>query len=123
IQHRELRLEHSHLENLVAFLFTAREAFVDRTSHETRFHLDDFRALFQKILELEWIELFFAAMFAFLVVGETQKLRVRNTRHFDRILKRHKDAFTRAFIRRHLEQIPALVKNLSTRDFVLWMSG
>jgi hypothetical protein len=62
-------------------------------------------------------------MFSFLVVGQTQKLRVRNTRHFDRILKRHEDAFTRTLVGRHLEQIAAFVKNLSAGDFVLWMPG
>ena len=62
-------------------------------------------------------------MFLLLVISETQKLRIRNTRHFDRILKRHEHAFARTLVRRHLEQVAALVKNLARGHFILRMSG
>ena len=52
-------------------------------------------------------------MLALLVVSQPQKLRIRNSRHFNGILKRHEHALARTLVRRHLKQVLALVKHLA----------
>ena len=118
VEDGELRLQHGHLQNLVALLLAAREALVDRARHQARVHLDDLRALGEQVFELQRVEFLLAAVLALLVVGEPQELRVRHARHLDRVLEGEKDALTRALVRREFEQIPPLEQHLALRHLV-----
>src|SRR2546422_11743075 len=53
VEDRQLRLEHSHLKDLVALLLAAGEAFVDRTGEHARVNLEQRRLLAHQGHELE----------------------------------------------------------------------
>src|SRR5438094_192993 len=57
--------------------------------------------------QFQRIEFLLAQVLLLFVRSQTQELRVRNTGDFDRILKRHKDAFARAHIGRKLQKVLA----------------
>ena len=70
IEYGKLWLKNRHLQDLVAFLFTAGETFVDRTLEEFAAHLDDLGFFFQVVVEFERVEFFLAEVLHLLVVGE-----------------------------------------------------
>src|SRR5262249_27645222 len=87
VEYRELRLEHRHLEDLVALLLAAREALVDRARHERLVHLHDLEPLLQEGEELDGVQLVEAAGRADLVERRAQEVGAGDARDLGRILE------------------------------------
>ncbi len=115
---RELRLEHRHLQDLVALLLAAGESGVHGAVQHRRIHVDELELLLHEIRELERIDLFLAARLADLVVRRAQEVRVRDARNLHRILEREEDARLRALFGRHREKILAVVRHGAAGDLV-----
>jgi hypothetical protein len=64
VEQRELRLEHGHLQDLVALLLAAREAFVDAAIEEALVHLHELHLLADQLQELEGVEFGLAVLLA-----------------------------------------------------------
>ena len=62
-----------HLQDLVALLLAAREAFVHAAVEERGIHLEQLHLLADEVVELERIELVLAARALHRVVGEAQE--------------------------------------------------
>ena len=92
----ELRLEHRHLENLVALLLAAREPFVDGAVQQRLVHVEQLHPLADERQELHGVELLLAAVLADRVQRRLQEVGVVDAGNLDRILERHEHAFARA---------------------------
>ena len=123
VEHRQLRLEHGHLENLVALLLAAREPLVDRPAQQRRIEVEDLGFLFHERHELHGVELGKAAMLPLGVDGGLQEVRVVDAGNFHGVLERHEDALAGAIFRRELDEILAVVGDRSPGDFDLRMAG
>ena len=123
VEHCELGLEHRHLENFIALLFTAREALVDRPVHQRRVEVQDLGLLLDERQELHRVELGKAAVLSLRVDRGFQEVRVVDAWNLDRILKRHEDPFARAIFGRELDEILAVVGDAATGDFNFGMAG
>ena len=64
IQNRELRFEHSHLQNFVPLLLAAREAFIHRAIHELLVHLQKVQFFPVHREEIHGVHLILAAVSA-----------------------------------------------------------
>ncbi|MCH8319679.1 MAG: hypothetical protein IH790_01820 [Acidobacteria bacterium] len=72
VENRERRLEHRHLEDLVALLFAAGEPLVDRPVHETLVHPQQLHPLTGQGQEVDGVEHRLAAVLAHLVQRRLQ---------------------------------------------------
>src|SRR5262245_64688835 len=91
VQHGQLRLEHGHLQNLVALLLAAGEAFVDRAVDEARVHLDYLQLLADQVVEFQRVKLVSPLELRLFVVGHAQEVGVAHAGTLDRVLKGHED--------------------------------
>ena len=87
VEDRERGLEERHLQDLVALLLAAGEAFVDAAVEEIGIHFEQLHLLAHEVVELERIELVLAALHLHGVVGEAQERLVGDARYLDRILE------------------------------------
>ena len=101
VEQRVLRLEHRHLQDLVALFLAAGETFVDRARGERAVHLQQIHFLVELRVVIGRLE--------FLAFGQArlhrgaEEIGDRHARDFARILKREEEAFARAFVGLHLE--------------------
>ena len=85
--------------------------------------VQDLRLLLDERHELHGIELREAAMLALRVDGRLQEVGVVDAGNFDRILKRHEDAFAGAVFRRQLEEVLAVVGHRAAGHFDFGVAG
>ena len=107
VQQRELRLQHRHLENLVALLLAAREADIDAALKQILADLQLFQLGADGFEELAGIEFRLAAITARRIEGGAEEIHIVHARYLDRILESEKDAFARPLIGGEREQILA----------------
>ena len=105
---REPRVDDGHLEDFVALLLAAGEAFVDGAVHEARIHLQQLHLVLDELEELDRVEFRLAAMLADGVDGGLEEIAGADAGDFDRILKRQEDAFARPLLGGQFEQIFAV---------------
>ena len=104
------RLEHGHVEDLVALLLAAREPFVDRALQHRLVHLQAACAFsLMNVMKSMASSLLESLLLAPRVERGLQEIGVVDAGNLDRILERHEHAFARALVGRHVEQILALV--------------
>jgi hypothetical protein len=118
VQDRQSRFEDSHLEDLVALLFAAGEAVVDRTLQEILVEPDELRLLLGRLQEVERVELREIPMLPDRVQSVLQEVDVRNARNLNRILEGEKDPLPRPILRFHREQVLAPIGHRAGRHFV-----
>ncbi len=123
VEDREPRLEQRHLQDFVALLLAAREAFVDAAVEKIGAHLEQLHLLAHVVVELERVELVLAALRLHGVVGETQELAVGDAGNLDRVLKTEEYAGTRTLLGLQLEQVLALVEDRAAGHHVGGMPG
>lgn len=123
VEDRQRRLQHSHLQDLIALLLTTREARVHRAVQHGNVHVDQLELLFDQIEELHRVDFFVPVGLAHFVVGGTQEVRIGHARDLDRILKREEHAALGAHFGVHLQEIFALVEHFATGDLVRRMAG
>src|SRR3989475_3412916 len=109
----ELRLQHRHLENLVALLLSARKAFVHRAVHQALVHFEQFDLVAHHRQEVHGVHFFEPPAPANGVQGRAQEVQVTDAGDLHRILEREKDALARAVFGRHGQQVLAFVLDLA----------
>src|SRR5262245_7532347 len=122
VKHGQLRFEHGHLQNLVALLLAAGEAFVDRAVDEARVHLDYLQLLADQVVEFQRVELIAPLTLRLFVVSHAQEVGVAHAGNFDRVLKGHEDAQPRPLIGLDIQQVSALVDHFAFGDLVRRMA-
>src|SRR5579885_3236990 len=92
IEDGEPRLQHRHLEDLVALLLAAGEPFVDGATEETIIHLHQPDPLLDQLQKLDGVELRLAAVLADGVERGLHQVNVVDAGDFDRVLEGQKHA-------------------------------
>src|SRR5690348_8513070 len=123
VEDGERRLEHGHLEDLVALLFATRESVVHRAIQEAVVPADLLELPFEHGEKVEGIELFLPPMLADGVERRPQEVGVRDPADGDWILKREEHSFSRALLGVHVEQVLPTVRHRAARDGVRRMTG
>ena len=118
VENRQRRLQHRHLEDLVALLLAARESFVHRAVHQALVHVEPLHALADERHELHRVELLLAAVLAQRVQRRLEEVGVVHARNLDRVLKRHEHALARARLWIHRQQVLPFVANRAGRHLV-----
>merc|ERR1719247_2526368 len=121
VEDRELRLQHTELEDLVALPLPAAEAFVYIALQEARIHLQVVQLGSDITEEFQGIHLGLASRFALRVVRGAKEVEITNSWNLDRRLERKEDAVVGSLFRSHLEQIFAFVRHRSSSHIVLGM--
>ena len=88
VEHRQARLQHRHLQDLVALLLAAGEADIDRPAQHLLVDAELLGGLAHPLHEVRGGEFGLAAMLALRVERGAQKRHGGDARHFHRILER-----------------------------------
>ena len=122
VEDRQLRLEQRHLEDLVALLLAAREAFVDGPAEHPLVDVEQPRLLLDELHELHRVELGQALVLALRVQRGLEEVGVVDAGDFHRVLEGHEHALARALVGIHVEQIVPLVGHVAAGDLVFRMA-
>src|SRR5690606_11277942 len=109
VEDRELRLQHRHLEDLVALLLAAREPDIDRPLEELVADLEELQLLPDELEELAGVELRLAAAAPDRVEGGAEEVHVVHARDLDGILEGEEDPRPGPLVGAHGEEIPAVI--------------
>ncbi len=123
VEERQLRLEHRHLENLVALLLAAREADIDGALQKIVVDLQKLQLRAHGFEELAGVELTLAARAAARVHGGAQEIHVVHAGNLDRILERQEDAGARPLVGRERQQVAPLVEHAALGHLVAGLAG
>ena len=103
IEDRQARLEDGELQDFIALLFAAREPLVHRAVHHRIVPADRLELLFEKLEEVDRIELRLSPLAAKRVQRRPQEIGIRDAANLDRILEREEDTCPRTLLRFHVE--------------------
>ena len=118
-----LRLQHGHLEHLVAFLLAAAEALVDRPIEQALVDVQHLDLLLDQGQEVHGVEFLQAAVPADGVDSRLEEVRVAHSWDLDGVLEGQEDALAGPFLRGHVQQVLAQVENLSLSRLVGFPAG
>ena len=118
IEDRELRVEHRHLENLVALFLTAREAFVDTAARELRIELHQFTLLLHQLHKVGCLQRLLPLILTLGVDGSLHEVDHRHPRNLYGVLEREEQAFACTVFRFHGQEILAVEQSRAFRDRV-----
>ena len=119
IENGELRLQHQHLQDFVALLLAAGEAFVDAARQKGFAHLHELHLLPDQRQEFVGIDLGFAGGLALGVERRLQQIDIVDAGNFHRVLKAEKQAGARALFGRQRQQVAALEGHRAAGDLVV----
>ena len=105
IQNTQLRLQHSHLEDLIALLLTTAESLVYRTVCQFIIQFHHSPLLAHQLQELTGCQCREAFIFTLLVYRRTHKVHHTDSGNLHRILERQKQTFMTAILRTQSQQI------------------
>ena len=111
IEDCQTRLEHRHLEDLVALLLATREAEVDRAAHDLRTPLDHLELALEEIDEIHRVDLLLTSRLPQLVVRGAQEVGVRDAGDLDGVLEGKKDTGLGTLLGLEIEQILAQIRH------------
>ncbi len=123
IQNGQLWLQQRHLEDLVAFLFAAGETGVDAALQQLVVEFHGGRFLAYQFHESHSVQFFFSPDFADGVEGFAQESHVVDAGEFHRILHGEEDPCPGTFFGFHFQQVAALEKDFTARDFITLAPG
>src|SRR5262252_7784221 len=98
-------LEHQHLQDLVALLLAAGEAFIDGAREEAVLHVHELHLLAHQCEEIERVHLGQPLNLAHRVDGRLEEVDVVDARDFHRVLKAEKQPEPCALLGRECEQV------------------
>ncbi|MNV58118.1 hypothetical protein D3C71_1504780 [compost metagenome] len=116
VQNDDLRFQHHHLQNFIAFLLAAGEAFIQVTVHELRVHLQFLHLAFHQTDELD--QRYFTAFFTAGVDCAAQEVGIRYAGNFARVLHGQEQSRAGALVNGHFQQVFAFKGYGSFRYFV-----
>src|SRR5260221_2932048 len=111
VEDRELRLEHRHLEDLVALLLTAGEADIDGALQQILADIEELQLGAHGFEELAGAELGLAARAVHGVERGAQEIQVVHAGDLDRVLEGEEDTGARPLIGREREEILSEIKH------------
>ena len=114
IKDRNNRLQQRHLQNFIALLFSAGEAFVHTPLQKGWIHLDHVQTLAHVIFEIEGIELLQTLLLPPGITGNAQKLEIADTRNFNGVLETEEHPKSRTLLGIQLQKISSAVTNAAT---------
>ena len=123
VEDAHARLEHGHLQDLVALLLAAREADVDRALEHLGVDVELARLLADQLEEVGGADLVLAARLALGVERGAQEGHVADARDLDRVLERQEQARRRPLLGLHAEQVVAVERRGAVRDHVAVAPG
>ncbi len=123
VENRQRRLEHGHLENFVPLLLAAGKSLVDGPVEERGVDVHQLHPLFHEPEKVDGVELLLAAMLPDRVEGRLQEVGVGDAGDFDRVLEGEEDPLAGPLLRRHGQEVLALVADASAGDLVGLPSG
>ena len=121
VEHGVFRLEHRHLQNFVALLLAAGEAFIHRARGERAIHLEQIHLLVELRVVIGRLE--------FLALRQTgldrgaEEIGDRHAGDFARVLEGQEKASPRALVRLQFENIFAVHQHRSRGHDVIRMAG
>ena len=116
-------LEHGHLEDLVALLLTAGEAYVDASGGERGVHLHDFHLAAHELEEVGGVQGLEALVPAVLVDGGAHEVDVGHAGYLDGVLEAQEEAFERALLGGEVQDVAAVECDFSGGDGVTVPAG
>ena len=118
VQNGQLRLQHGHLQNLVALLFAAGKGFVHRAVHQLLVHVQQLQLLAHQRQEIHGVHFVLAAILADRVQRRAQEIGVADAGNLDGILKRQEHAFAGGVFGLHRQQVLAVEEDFAAGDVV-----
>ena len=115
VEHGEPRLEQRHLQNLVALLFAAGKADIDRAAQHVLVDAELAGGVAHLLDEFRRGQFRLAALLALRIERGAQERHGGDTGNFQRILEGEKQTGGRAFVGRHVENILAVEQHLARR--------
>ena len=113
VENAQLRFEHGHLEDLVAFLLTTAETLVHAAVTELGIELHHLPLLAHQLQELSRIHRLQALVLPFLVDGGTHEIGHRHTGNLHGVLETQEESFVRPVLGFHLQQVLPVEESLT----------
>ena len=123
VEDREARLQHRHLEDLVALFLAAGKPDIDGALQQVLADVEQLQLGAHDAQKLAGIELGLAAMAALRIDRGAQEIGVVHARDLDRVLEGEKHALARPLVGRHREQVAAEIGDAALGDLVAVAPG
>ena len=123
VEDAQLRVEHCHLEDLVALLLTTRETFVDRAARELGIELHDLALLAHEFHEVSSGQRLQALILALSVDGSLHEVDHRYAGDLHRVLEAKEKPLAGTVLRLHLQQVLAVEDGFTLRDGIKRIAG
>ena len=123
VEYGQARVEHSHLENLIALLLSTGETHVDIPLGEFALHLDESHLLLHQLEKLRGLQRFLSQGLPAAVDRSLHKVCDAHARQFHRILEAQEDTRAGALFRAHRKQVLPLETYASRGDLELRFPG
>ena len=118
VEDGEAGFQHGHLEDLVFLLLATAVAHVDEAVLQLLGDFDHGLLLLHHLHEVDGAHRRQTLVLTFRVDGGAHEVLNAHARDFDRILEAEEDAFVSAVLRRHPDDVLALVPDLTFGDFI-----
>ena len=123
VEHRQLRLEQRHLEDLVALLLAAGETLVHRAAQHRLVDIEESRFLLDQLQKLHRVELGFPDVFPLGVQRGLEEVLVLDAGDLHRVLEGHEHTLAGALVRIHFQKIASFEGDFPFDDLVFRMPG
>ena len=101
------RVQHCHLEDLIALLLSSGEAYIDLPLGKFRLHLDESHLFLHKFQEVTGFHRLLPRSLAPGIDGRLHEVGDGDAGDLDRVLERHENACPGPFLRTHCQKIPS----------------
>ncbi len=109
------------MQDLVALLFTAGEAFINAAAGEAAVHFELIHARVKLLVKLHRINVLTLGQTG--LQGSAEKVGVADARNFMRILKREEQTGAAALCHVHRQNVLAIQKDLTADDFIVFVTA
>src|SRR4029077_4569054 len=123
VEDREARLQHRHLEDLVAFLLAAGKTDIDRALQQILADVQELELGAHRPEKLAGVELGLATITALRVERGAQEIHIVYARDLDRVLEGEKQPLARPLLCRHREEVAAEIGHSALGDLIAVTAG
>ena len=114
-------LQHHELEDFVALLFAAGEAFIDAAASEAAVHFELVHAGVELFVELHGVDVLSLRQAGF--EGGAEEVGVADAGYLVRVLEGEEEPSAAACIDGHVEDVFAIEQDLAASDFVVFVAA
>ena len=123
VENGEARLQHRHLEDLVALLLAAGKPDIDRALQQVLADVEILELGAHDAQELPRVKFGFAAVATAGVERGAQEIHVVHAGDFDRVLEGEKEPLARPLVGRHRQEVAAEIGHRALADFIAFTAG